>query len=138
MGRLEVTVLLDTHVAVWLATDDDRLGRRTRTLIANESRRGALAISAFSFREIALLIERGRLKSSIPAIELRLRLLQAGLNEVPLGGDIAIASTELPLHGDPADRFIVASAISLSATLVTADGKLLAWKHSLKRQDAQR
>jgi PIN domain nuclease of toxin-antitoxin system len=133
-----VTVLLDTHVALWLATDDEQLGKRTRSLIDAATRSSELAISAVSFWEIALLVAKGLLESTIPAIELRSRLLQAGISEIPLTGDIALASTELTLHGDPADRFIAASAISLSATLITADEKLLAWKNALKRQDARR
>jgi PIN domain nuclease of toxin-antitoxin system len=138
MGRAEVTVLLDTHAALWLATDDEQLGKRTRSLIEAATRDSALAISAISFWEIALLITKGRLQSTVPATELRNRLLQAGISEIPLSGDIALASTDLTLHGDPADRFIAASAISLTATLVTADEKLLAWKNALKRQDARR
>lgn len=133
-----MTVLLDTHVALWLATDADQLGKRTRSLIEAATRNSELAISAISFWEISLLIAKGRLESTVPAIELRSRLLQAGISEVPLTGDIALASAELTLHGDPADRFIAASAISLSATLVTADERLLAWKNGLKRQDARR
>ena len=70
--------------------------------------------------------------------ELRSRLLQTGITEVPLSGDIALASTQLVLHNDPADRFIAASAISIAATLVTAHESLLEWKHPLKRQDARR
>ena len=37
-----------------------------------------------------------------------------------------------------ADRFIVATAISRRASLVTADERLLQWKHALKRVDATR
>ena len=42
---------------------------------------------------------------------------------------IAIASTRLPgdLHGDPADRLIVATARAHGATLMTKDSKLLAY-----------
>jgi PIN domain nuclease of toxin-antitoxin system len=133
-----VIVLLDTHTALWLATDNEQLGKRTRSLMDAATRNRELAISAISFWEIALLLAKGRLESTVPAAELRSRLLQAGISEIPLTGDIALTSTELTLHGDPADRFIAASAISLSATLVTADEKLLAWKNSLKRQDARR
>jgi PIN domain nuclease of toxin-antitoxin system len=41
------------------------------------------------------------------------------------------------LHGDPADRFIAATAIVHDATLVTADEKLLRWRHPLRRQNAE-
>jgi PIN domain nuclease of toxin-antitoxin system len=42
------------------------------------------------------------------------------------------------LHGDPADRLIVATAIVHGATLMTADRALLRWRHPLPRQDASK
>jgi PIN domain nuclease of toxin-antitoxin system len=42
------------------------------------------------------------------------------------------------LHGDPADRFIVATAIVHDATLMTADAILLKWRNGLRRQDADK
>jgi PIN domain nuclease of toxin-antitoxin system len=53
-------------------------------------------------------------------------------------GEIAIVAGELDgLHGDPADRFIAATAIVHDATLVTADERLLRWRHPLRRQNAE-
>jgi PIN domain nuclease of toxin-antitoxin system len=64
-------------------------------------------------------------------------MLAAGIRELPLTGEIAILAGELEnLHGDPADRVIVATAIAHDATLMTADANLLRWKHRLKRQHA--
>jgi PIN domain nuclease of toxin-antitoxin system len=39
-------------------------------------------------------------------------------------------------HADPADRFIVATALALGATLVTADQAILGWSGPLRRQSA--
>ena len=46
---------------------------------------------------------------------------------MPLSTAIAVESVRLPgfLHADPADRIIVATAMSLGARLVTKDEKLL-------------
>ena len=85
-----------------------------------------------------MLVARGRLQTTLPIEELRNRLLQTGMRELPLTGDVALLSAQLALHGDPADRFIAASAVSHAAVLVTADERLLGWKHALKRQDARR
>jgi PIN domain nuclease of toxin-antitoxin system len=41
------------------------------------------------------------------------------------------------LHDDPADRFIVATALTHGATLMTADERLLAWPHAMERHDAR-
>jgi PIN domain nuclease of toxin-antitoxin system len=38
-------------------------------------------------------------------------------------GEIALLSATLDLHGDPADRFIAATAITHRATLLTADAR---------------
>ena len=44
--------------------------------------------------------------------ESRERLLKQGIIELPLTGEIAVLAGELDsLHGDPADRFIAATAI---------------------------
>jgi PIN domain nuclease of toxin-antitoxin system len=54
-----------------------------------------------------------------------------------LDGAIAHGATELPdLHPDPADRFIVATALTLGATLLTADQAILSWPGPLRRQRA--
>ena len=58
---------------------------------------------------------------------------------IKVNGEIAVLAAELDaLHGDPADRFIAATAIQRGATLLTADTRLLAWKHRVKRQDARK
>ncbi len=68
---------------------------------------------------------------------MRADFLNTGVVELPLTGGIALLSVGLEdLHGDPADRFIVATAMTHSATLMTADDKLLRWQHDLARQNA--
>lgn len=70
----------------------------------------------------------------MPTIELHARVLQAGTHKIPLTGDTALASTQPTHHGNPADRFIAAGAISRAATLVSNDETLQAWKHAHKRR----
>ena len=131
-------LLLDTHAAIWFATEDESLGRRSRDLAVAALKDGRLSISAVSFWEIALLVLKGRLRAVTPPSELRPLLLDTGVVELALTGDIALLSAALDLHGDPADRFIAATAIAHRGTLATADKRLLKWKHPLKRQDARR
>jgi PIN domain nuclease of toxin-antitoxin system len=136
MGRAEV-ILLDTHAAIWLATDSDHLGDRSRAMIERAVLETGLAISAISFWEIALLIVKGRFTSKRPATELRKQMLGTGVTELALTGDIALLAVALEdLPADPADRFIVATALVHGATLMTADAALLRWRHELLRQNA--
>ncbi len=59
----------------------------------------------------------------------RQKLLQDGIQELPLTGSAAIRAGELSdFHGEPADRMIVSIAQENSAALVTADKKILEWK----------
>ena len=111
MGRDEV-ILIDTRVAIWIATSSGLLGPKSRTLIANAAGEDRLLISAISFWEIALLASKRRLSLGTASSELRLQLIDAGVTELPLTGPIAILAAGLEkLHDDPADRFIAATAV---------------------------
>jgi PIN domain nuclease of toxin-antitoxin system len=130
-------VLLDTHVLLWVAQGSARLGPAARRLIERASGSREAWVSAISFWEIALLAERGRITLRAEPEQFRADALSGGFREWPLSGEIAIRGAALHgLHPDPADRFIVASAIVHGAALVTADERLLDWRHRLRRHDA--
>lgn len=102
--------------------------------------RGEAAVAAITFWEIAM--RRAKLQLDLDAnVDLqawRTSLLNSGLNEIPLDGEIGIRAGQLPgLHGDPADRIIVATALD-GHQLVTADRRILAWSGALERIDARR
>lgn len=138
MGRDEV-ILLDTHVAFWLASDDVKLGRQSRELIAQTLLSAGVGVSSISFWELALLAAKKRLILHRPIEDLRRTFMSTGIVELALTGDIAVAAVALEkLHGDPADRFIVATAMAHGATLMTADKALLRWRSKLHRQNASK
>ena len=65
-----------------------------------------------------MLVDRGRIVVDPSIDQWRLRVLGLGVQEIPLTGDIAIAAVHLAdLHGDPADRIIVATGVATGATL---------------------
>ena len=131
-------ILLDTQAAIWSITNNTALGKRSRTIVSQSLTDGLLAISAVSFWEMAILIAKRRLRALRSASEQRDKILAAGIQEIPLTGDIALLAVELEnLHNDPADRFIVATAIIHDATLLTADTALLEWPSKLRRHDAE-
>jgi PIN domain nuclease of toxin-antitoxin system len=131
-------ILLDTHVALWFAAGSNSVGKRCRRIASQAAVESQLAVSAISFWEIALLIAKRRLRSAESAEQTRREILSFGAVELPLTGEIAILAGELhSLHADPADRFIAATAIAHDATLVTADDRLLRWRHSVRRHNAE-
>ena len=131
-------IVLDTHVLLWLDRDDKALGEQSRGLIDRVWRTDRVAVNAITFWESAMLASRGRIELPIPAEQWRSDLLQAGIQEIGLDGRLSLIAAQLrDFHKDPADRFIVATAIYHRATLVTADANILAWPGELSRQDAR-
>jgi PIN domain nuclease of toxin-antitoxin system len=131
-------IVLDTHVLLWLDRNDDTLGPHARAAIETAWRKDAVAVSAVSFWEAATLHRAGRIALPVAADRWRSELLAAGIQEIPVDGHIGIVATELTnLHRDPADRFIIATALRHDAELITADAAILDWKSDLRRRDAR-
>ncbi len=131
-------LLLDTHVLVWFINHDPKLGSLSRSLIEQGLVADRLCLSSVTFWEVALLSSKGRVALNTPPTAWRTAVLGMGVREYPLDGDVAIRSALLAdLHRDPADRFIMATAIRHGATLVTADNDILAWAGPLPRLDAR-
>jgi len=85
-----------------------------------------------------MLVDAQRIRLPVELTQLRTWAKAAGVNEIPVDGDIAITGGRLTgLHGDPADRLIVATALCRHAVLLTADQNLLAMSSGPKRLDAQ-
>jgi PIN domain nuclease of toxin-antitoxin system len=126
-------MLLDTHVLIWLAEGSADLSRRSRELIDEAAARDGLAVSAISFWEVAMLCERGRISLSRSVEAWRGCVLEAtGIAELPVTGEVAIGAVLLPgpLHADPADRLLVATARLGGLVLGTRDRRLLSYAKS--------
>jgi len=115
-------VLLDTHIWLWLFQEPKRFGRRTLQILKDP--RNELWLSPISTWEILTLHHKGKIKLKLDADEW-IAKATSGTNEAPVTHEIAMASRRLPLHQDPADRMIAATALVLDLTLVTADERLL-------------
>ena len=131
-------IVLDTNALVWVTVEDKRLGRKARALVEKTWTAGKLAVPAVAFWEIGLLEARKRLRLPAPVREWRQSLLDAGMIELPLDGVVVLRSLDLSgLPDDPADSFIAATALVHGAALMTADEKILNWRHALERHDAR-
>lgn len=112
-------LILDTHAVVWWTTGIAPLGKRATSELG---RTKTIGIPAIVFWEVALLVRRQRLVLTIPVGEWARQVAAIPrVRVVPLDLEIAVLADSLQMHSDPADRFIVASALTNSARLVTKD-----------------
>ncbi|MEA2163599.1 MAG: hypothetical protein QOK37_1726 [Thermoanaerobaculia bacterium] len=126
MGSQQV-IIADTHAWVWWIDWRHRMSRiALRTLDDAEQ----IGISVISCWEVALLVAKGRLD-----LDRDVSLWVAQALEIPkvtlleLSPAVAIASTRLEwLHDDPADRIIVATAMTHHAPLVSKDRRIRAFR----------
>ena len=130
-------IILDTHVLIWLDEGNNRLGKITKNEIDAALAKNELAVSAISFREVAMLVQKRRIELSADIDVWRKELLGFGLKEIPVSGSIGIMASQLTnFHGDPADRIIMATALKTSGLLLTADKKIIGWGPGLHCKDA--
>jgi PIN domain nuclease of toxin-antitoxin system len=120
-------IVLDTHAWIWLVSDPDQLGSAARRAIERDRSRGIAAISCW---EVAMLAARGRIELDRDAVSWMDDALEVEeLELLPLTPAVAVASAQLgEFHGDPADRMIVATALTHGAVLVTKDERIRALK----------
>ena len=129
-------ILLDTHVVLWQELDDRRLGPQTHRIIESALQESMAAVSAITFWEVGMRVQKGQLHLGFDLHAWRRNLLDDGLVELPVDGEIAVRAGLLSnMHGDPADRMIVATALE-GHRLVTADRRILDWTGHLSRLDA--
>lgn len=96
-----------------------------------------VAISAITFWEVDMRVQKGQLDFHLDIGAWRQDLLDQGVVELSVDGAIAARAGLLAdMHGDPADRIIVATA-QQGHQLLTADRRILEWPGQLSRLDAR-
>ena len=124
-------ILLDTHLWIWLADENEHLSEHHRAII-EQARPGGLGVSLISCWEVAKLVECKRLKLACPVEEwMDKALTLPGIQLIELTPRIIIASARLPgaFHRDPADQMIVATAREYDCELLTVDKKIRQYAH---------
>jgi len=125
-------LLLDTHVWFWTLQSPEKLGKRCRAEL--ESGANTLSVATISTLELGQLqsAERIAFKGTLESWARR-GSEDLGLHTEELSHPIAILAYSLPgtFHKDPADRILVATAIHQGLTLVTADERILTYRHAM-------
>lgn len=114
-----MTLLLDTHVALWGITADAALSEEFLDRLRHDP---DIFLSPVSLWEITIKQTAGKLAGPSDLAEL---VRDMGFRELPVTHDHAIAAGRLPFHHrDPFDRMLVAQAVTEGLTLVTRDASI--------------
>lgn len=120
-------ILLDTHVLVWLVTDDDRLSRSARSAIRRARASDGVAIADVTIWELAFLLARGVIRTH-STIENTVQnfVTRSRVSVKPITAEIAALATQFPedYPKDPIDKLIGATARAEGIALVTRDERI--------------
>lgn len=125
-------LLLDTCAAIWLA-NGDTMSRQSTAAIRNAAASGDVLVSPVTAWEIGLLAaKRGINFRPSPRDWFNGLMARPGMRLIPLTPEMAIDSSFLPgsVHGDPADRLLIATARHLQVPVVTRDSRILVYAAS--------
>lgn len=122
--------LLDTHILLWSLLDPDRLDDRVAEIL--EDKENEKWLSPITTWEIIILAAKGRITlDDNPVSWMKNVLKTVPFRQAELNHEVAMHSTVAKLpHRDPADRFIVASAVVYGLTLITADKNIINYADS--------
>ena len=114
------SLLLDTCALLWLGNAPERFSVQAIGAIESAP---FLYASPISLWEVALKNQMGKLMLAMPPEEWFSALkAEYGISILQMNEAIALRAATLPfLHRDPADRFIIATAMLKDLTVVTAD-----------------
>ena len=118
-----MTLLLDTHLLLWVASDPERLSAESQDLLGDPATE--LMFSTASIWEIVIKNALGRSDFRVEPRLFRDGLIQNGYSELAVRSEHALAVGRLPLlHKDPFDRILIAQAQVENVTLLTTDDKV--------------
>ena len=114
-----MTLLLDTHIALWAITGDATLGEDFLNRLRHDP---DIFLSPVNLWEITFKQATGKLGGPADLAE---RVRDMGFRELPVTSAHAIAAGRLPPHHrDPFDRMLVAQAAIEGLTLVSRDDSI--------------
>ena len=118
-------IVLDTNVVWRIVTGDGHTGREARKALDAVPDRYCSTMMQW---ELAMLGDKGRMRFDMPIadwVERARALLR--FNDVAVSAAIARDAGNLPgpIHGDPCDRIMIATARSLRCPLITTDERII-------------
>ena len=125
-------IVLDTHAWIWFVSNPELVSNKAKKFINKAIKKKGILISSISAWEVALLVMKKRLVLTVDVSDWIMKSEALPfIKFIPVTNSIAVKSVNLaePLHSDPADRIIIATAISEGFPLITKDDKILTYPH---------
>ncbi len=125
-------IVLDTHAWIWFTSKPENLSKKAKKAVEAAVKGKSVLISSISVWEVALLVKKKRLTLSMDVTDWIAKSENLPFIQfIPVSNSIAVKSVNLPqpLHDDPADRIIIATALSTGASIVTKDKKISDYSH---------
>jgi PIN domain nuclease of toxin-antitoxin system len=122
-----MTILLDTHIFLWLISNNSRLSERHRQAICNSD--NILYLSVASVWEATIKYQLGKLPlPESPATYLPQQRERHQLVSLPIAETTITQLTNLPpIHRDPFDRLLLCQALEHNLTIMTEDTAIMAY-----------
>lgn len=124
-------ILLDTNALIWWSTAPEKLSKKARQIIDDTIKKEEILVSSISVWEVYLLVKKNRVGFFID-VDSWLEKLESleFVKFIQVDNKIASQSVKLDFETeDPADRIIVATALTFGAKLITSDKKILKYPH---------
>ena len=120
-------LLLDTHIFLWLISEQQRLSEATLNAISD--RDNEVYLSVVSLWEVIIKHGRGRLRLPQPPDRyLPAQRERHQIASLPIDEACVLRLARLPnVHRDPFDRMLVCQAIENGLTIVTVDDEIRAY-----------
>ncbi len=128
MKTMTKRFVFDTCFMIYLSQPDATISAEARQALEMED--AQFFVSAISAWEIGLLVAKGRLNLTRAPIDwFRTFVDESDIVVLETTPSILVASSFLPapMHADPADRIVVATARDHDLTLITRDRAILAY-----------
>jgi PIN domain nuclease of toxin-antitoxin system len=125
-------IVLDTHAWIWFTSNPESLSQKAKEVVEAAVKEKNMLVSSISAWEVALLVKKGRLKLTMDVNDWIANSENLPfIHFIPVTNAIAVKSVNLPPphQPDPADRIIIATALSTGSPIVTKDKKISDYSH---------
>lgn len=122
-------LLLDTCSLLWLVSDPTQFSATAMSWLNDPAR--VLHVSAFSAHEVGVLVKKNRIRLRSAAEVWFGKAIHAhSILVLPITWEIALSATQLPpIHNDPADRLIIATALAHGLAIMSPDRHFPSYPH---------